>query len=499
MESHFGHDFSRVRIHSDTRAAKSARAVNARAYTAGPHIVLGGGQNGCWETDPQLLAHELTHTLQQGMNSSPGATAGLVVAESRQHEAEAETLASRVLSGVRAPRLASPHPVALQLAPGPAAALPTSLGGYPEAERRRIRLSTVAATMIDAPFITSVFGTAAQAGGATTSYNTSATVVFDPAIPSGLQRGLTSTGAYLANQTNVLPADSTVTLVLDLTSFSGPNALFRFTRFNHGSGASAAEILLIENVGPAPAAASAPASVPTGSFQVRTRSFTVGTGWNAARFGQLQSALTLLPDAALDEAVGLTFSLRGAGTADEAGHYDAEHDEVEMRTNAFPTSTSRYGSSEAGGRNILHELGHVLDLRRLERSWRTFNTGGQTTAGRTPLLAARSLSGTRWTQAAGGDYEQSDARRTAAGNDFRQAAAQDGIAPGATATAPLTGAGPTAYANTDWQELFAESFALYVTNPTLFQVLRPHLYAYFSTRYPLPTAAASPTGGGHTP
>src|SRR2546430_2091211 len=44
MESRFGHDFSRVRIHADATAAESAAAVQARAYTVGQHIVLGADQ-----------------------------------------------------------------------------------------------------------------------------------------------------------------------------------------------------------------------------------------------------------------------------------------------------------------------------------------------------------------------------------------------------------------------------------------------------------------------
>lgn len=61
------HNFSQVRVHNDARAAASARAVNARAYTVGNAIVFGDG-----EYVPQtsggrrLLAHELTHVIQQG-------------------------------------------------------------------------------------------------------------------------------------------------------------------------------------------------------------------------------------------------------------------------------------------------------------------------------------------------------------------------------------------------------------------------------------------------
>src|SRR5262249_24089323 len=67
MEPRFGEDLSGVRIHTDSRAAESAQHVHARAYTVGSHIVFGAGQ---WQPGGQdgdrLLAHELTHVLQQG-------------------------------------------------------------------------------------------------------------------------------------------------------------------------------------------------------------------------------------------------------------------------------------------------------------------------------------------------------------------------------------------------------------------------------------------------
>lgn len=66
MGHRFGHDFSRVQVHSGSRAADSARALNARAYTIGQHVVFGAGQyQPATVAGQQLLAHELTHTLQQ--------------------------------------------------------------------------------------------------------------------------------------------------------------------------------------------------------------------------------------------------------------------------------------------------------------------------------------------------------------------------------------------------------------------------------------------------
>ena len=62
FEPRFGHDFSRVRVHVDSKAAESARVINAAAYTAGPHIVFGAGNS---PRKDALTAHELTHAIQQ--------------------------------------------------------------------------------------------------------------------------------------------------------------------------------------------------------------------------------------------------------------------------------------------------------------------------------------------------------------------------------------------------------------------------------------------------
>jgi Domain of unknown function (DUF4157) len=66
MESKFGYDFSNIRIHTDGRAAESAKSVNAAAYTIGKDIVFGSGQYQPYTLDgKKLLAHELTHVVQQ--------------------------------------------------------------------------------------------------------------------------------------------------------------------------------------------------------------------------------------------------------------------------------------------------------------------------------------------------------------------------------------------------------------------------------------------------
>lgn len=66
MEPRFGADFSRVRLHTDSLAAKAAKAVNARAFTVGNDIVFGEAQYMPHaQATQRLLAHELAHVVQQ--------------------------------------------------------------------------------------------------------------------------------------------------------------------------------------------------------------------------------------------------------------------------------------------------------------------------------------------------------------------------------------------------------------------------------------------------
>jgi hypothetical protein len=102
MEANFGYDFGNVRIHTDERAAKSAHLVNALAYTVGSDIVFGEGQYAPKTSEGRrLLAHELTHVVQQGMAGYSGASAAMPV-EQKAGETGAEIRAN-VTTRVHAP------------------------------------------------------------------------------------------------------------------------------------------------------------------------------------------------------------------------------------------------------------------------------------------------------------------------------------------------------------------------------------------------------------
>jgi|GEM_PF-6115761 len=70
FEPRFGFDFSQVRIHTDTQAAESAREMNARAFTVGRDVVFGAGESLGTMEGQRLLAHELTHVVQQNAGHS---------------------------------------------------------------------------------------------------------------------------------------------------------------------------------------------------------------------------------------------------------------------------------------------------------------------------------------------------------------------------------------------------------------------------------------------
>ncbi len=71
MESGFGADFSNVKIHTDSRAIQLNKDLGARAFTSGNDIYFNTGQyQPHSESGQKLIAHELTHTLQQGASTS---------------------------------------------------------------------------------------------------------------------------------------------------------------------------------------------------------------------------------------------------------------------------------------------------------------------------------------------------------------------------------------------------------------------------------------------
>lgn len=131
MEPRFGHDFSRVRIHTDARAAESARAIDASAYAAGNDIVL----------DPEsyapgtpahvgLLTHELAHVVQQ--RAAGPAPPGVLRFSTAHEEAGADRARDAVAAGRPAPYLPpAPFSIARSRADRPSTTAEGHPGGAP--------------------------------------------------------------------------------------------------------------------------------------------------------------------------------------------------------------------------------------------------------------------------------------------------------------------------------------------------------------------------------
>jgi len=101
FEDRFGHDFSRVRVHTDVRAGESARAVSALAYTVGRELVFDSGQYApSAAAGKRLLAHELTHVVQQGELTSVSPLPLSISPLADPLEDEAEDVANHIQAGV---------------------------------------------------------------------------------------------------------------------------------------------------------------------------------------------------------------------------------------------------------------------------------------------------------------------------------------------------------------------------------------------------------------
>lgn len=108
MEPRFGFDFSQVRVHADSRAAESAQAVNALAYTVGRDVVFGTGQYAPGTNEGRrLLAHELSHVVQQHNTSASLQTQLRVGPAQDAAEVEADHLARHIVDRVPAAAMPS--------------------------------------------------------------------------------------------------------------------------------------------------------------------------------------------------------------------------------------------------------------------------------------------------------------------------------------------------------------------------------------------------------
>jgi len=147
MTQRLGEDFSDVRVHTDSAASESARAVNAHAYTVGSDIVFQSDRySPGTESGRRMLAHELTHVVQQRSGPVAGESIGGGVRVSHpadSFERAAEHSADRVMAGgpVSPP---TPASQAVQRSADPARPEPVVQRAAPEEEEEQSGAGTVA-------------------------------------------------------------------------------------------------------------------------------------------------------------------------------------------------------------------------------------------------------------------------------------------------------------------------------------------------------------------
>ncbi len=487
MEGCFGYDFSDVRVHDDERAAATARALDAAAFTVGADVVFGTGRyEPSGAEGGRLLAHELAHVVQQR------ACSGLVV--QRKNGAGA---------------------------PPPA----TTLTALAEEDRRRIQVVTASVVVPDLAgkfATTGTTTTAAFAGGVS--------AVFDASVDPGLQHGLRNVAGSLSAGAELSPAplvpNSTVTLELDVGGTTG-KGLYRFT-YAVPAAAGPQKIpqtqrILVESLGKAtappgtkpsapPAAGATPIPDPVAE---KIKRHSISHSYTGGDLDALRAALDQIPNAQLAVVSGLSFRRATSLAKDPkaAGNYDPKTHTITLFDVAFTASQARYSgpgtvASDTPTRAIVHEIGHAIDLAALRTAGISKDkadaavgalsakypdpkdpTGYQYKRGgseekdvsavlkaqrdaETALGSARSRSGTRSVKQADNSFEDRIGT-IAKGNRFREAATKD--APKAV----------TAYGETDWQEAYAEAYSLYITSPQTLKALRPNVYAYLAANLPI--------------
>jgi hypothetical protein len=445
LEAGLGTSLHDVRLHTDAEAAETAVAHDARAFTVGQDVVFGRGQFRPGTPDGRrLLAHELAHAAQQKR--------GLAAGVQRQ-----------------------------------------GLGDAPEAARKKVALPSTAVPLPEATVDKYFEKLKSGNWGARIEAPSGVTITLS-GIKDELRTPMTSIAMEMASMTysspvtgqqkNIFGPGTTVTVYLKLAKHGLADGLYRFSWVGDDKSGT----IYVESRAGGPKEENQP-SESGGKISVDKLTFEALGAWSSQQMQALKQALALIPLKALEQVDGLKFQIKGgSSTSGEDGHYDDNTHTVVLYSSAFKTSEARYGAFTWPVQAITHEIGHAIDLAPLRQAWQAYQAGG----GESKLKQAISQSGAKWEKDKTGVWERAE-RIKKVDNEFRKAAAKDGVAVAETKVKDAAGkevklahlkGGPTEYATKDWTELYAESFALYVTDPETLKLIRPSIYAYFEKRFP---------------
>jgi hypothetical protein len=237
--------------------------------------------------------------------------------------------------------------------------------------------------------------------------------------------------------------------------------------------------------------------VTEGPFELRNVKMKLGSGWNPRDTTELLHALGNLPDTVLDRARGSTFDREEKNICTDeavtAGKCDPDADaetsiatgHITLFDSAFRESTTRTGTSTLLESILIHEIGHIADMVLLGNAMYRYLTSPQGEEDRKKVMASRSLSDLGWTENSvlkqGSVIEFMDPGETPKKDSFRAAAMKDGLV---LKDGKIVAGGVTHYGQTGWDELFAESYMIYFSDPDLLKAIRPNVFKYFAAAWP---------------
>jgi hypothetical protein len=448
-----GADLSKVRLHHDASAHQAAQRENARAYTEGNaqgnDIYFNRGEfNPSTSAGRALIGHEMAHVAQQ----QAGLTHGI------QRKA---------------------------------------LGDASEADRKKLELPSAPATISDET-LKEYFeklksgawgssrpapkGVSVELQGVDVAYITPMTSIAMH-MHALINYPSTVTGATK----DIFGPGTSITLNLALAKHGLADGNYRFS----WTGDNKSGVIYIEAMTAGPKDENAPTEA-SGKITVGTLNFEAVGTWSTDQMGYLKKALALIPLEGLKAVDGLKFKIgSGSGSGGEDGKYDSGTHTVTMFGGAFNVSNTRFGDSPKPVQELAHEIGHAIDIAPLRKAWAKYQTSNKDS----DLTSATSESGSKWELDSSKTWEMSE-RIAKTDGAFRTAATQDGVAKTTTEITDDTGTkqklthlkgGISDYGNTNWTELYAESFALYTTDPKTLELLRPKIYAYFVAKFPRKT------------
>ncbi|MFN8444202.1 MAG: DUF4157 domain-containing protein [Caldilineaceae bacterium] len=443
------HDLSNVRLHHDGQAQRAAQREKARAFTQGQDIYFNQGEfNPSSGAGRALIGHELAHVAQQQAGQAQG-----IQRKALSDASEAERTKLELPSA------------------------PTTIGDDVLKEYFEKMKSGGWGSSRSAPK-----GVSVELQGIKDEYKTPMTSIA-MYMNAQLSYGSTVTGVTKA----MFGPGTSITLHLALAKYGLADGNYRFA----WTGDEQTGTIYIESMAAGPKDENAPTE-NNGKIAVGGLNFEAVGTWSSDQMGYLKRALALIPLAALKEVDGLKFKIDGgSGNRGEDGKYDESTHTVIMFSSAFTLSDTRFGDSPKPVQELAHEIGHAIDLAPLNKAWKKYESSGKTS----DLTSVASPSGSKWEQDKSKTWQMAE-RIAKTDGTFRTAATKDGVAKTTTEITDASGTkqklthlkgGISDYGSTNWTELYAESFALYTTDPATLKLLRPNLYVYFVGKFPRTT------------